>query len=252
MHSRSQRFELELRNDPAGDRGRSCCPGPRDPRELFDFSGGQELIDEAYDLAPRSSSTGSLPVDDARTARRRKRFRAVGRPHRVAASRPTAAQPREELGGVAWRTRARRSGAMPRNSTPTAAIVSAMPVPTSTRNCGSAWLRFVVSAFRCVHREHDAQVDERGDDGGEHADQRERVLPRVDGGVEHRQLGDEAAGERHTGLGEQEQRQQAGEHGLARRRGRGSRRACGRSSPRRATTVTTANAPNTISAYASR
>jgi NTE family protein len=49
-HSRNQRFELELRHA-----GRDVevvqLPRPRDTRDLFDFSGAEALIDEAYDLA---------------------------------------------------------------------------------------------------------------------------------------------------------------------------------------------------------
>ena len=50
MHSRSQRFELEMRNIPAGV-DVVVLPRPTDARELFDFSGGRELIDEAHRLA---------------------------------------------------------------------------------------------------------------------------------------------------------------------------------------------------------
>jgi NTE family protein len=50
MHSRSQRFELEMRNVPPSVHV-IVLPRPKDPRDLFDFSGGRELIDEAYDLA---------------------------------------------------------------------------------------------------------------------------------------------------------------------------------------------------------
>jgi NTE family protein len=50
MHSRSQRFELEMRNIPPHVQV-IVLPRPQDPRELFDFSGGRELIDEAHRLA---------------------------------------------------------------------------------------------------------------------------------------------------------------------------------------------------------
>jgi NTE family protein len=49
-HSRSQRFELELRRLPAGVQV-IVLPRPHDPRELFDFSGARQLIDEAHRLA---------------------------------------------------------------------------------------------------------------------------------------------------------------------------------------------------------
>ena len=58
MHSRSQRFELEMRNIPAGV-DVVVLPRPTDARELFDFSGGRELIDEAHRLARERSSIGS-------------------------------------------------------------------------------------------------------------------------------------------------------------------------------------------------
>jgi len=50
MHARSQRFELELRYAPPSVEI-VVLPRPRDARDLFDFSGGKELIDEAYSLA---------------------------------------------------------------------------------------------------------------------------------------------------------------------------------------------------------
>ena len=52
MHSRNQRFELELRNIPPGVEV-VVLPRPTRPRELFDFSGGEALIDEALPSAPR-------------------------------------------------------------------------------------------------------------------------------------------------------------------------------------------------------
>jgi NTE family protein len=50
MHSRSQRFDLEMRNLPPSVQV-VVLPRPKDARDLFDFSGGRELIDEAYRLA---------------------------------------------------------------------------------------------------------------------------------------------------------------------------------------------------------
>jgi NTE family protein len=50
MHARNQRFELELRHAPANVEI-IVLPRPRDTRDLFDFSGARQLIDEAYDLA---------------------------------------------------------------------------------------------------------------------------------------------------------------------------------------------------------
>src|SRR4051812_40510200 len=49
MHARNQRFELELRHAPPNVEI-IVLPRPRDTRDLFDFSGARELIDEAYDL----------------------------------------------------------------------------------------------------------------------------------------------------------------------------------------------------------
>ncbi len=50
MHARNQRYELERRQ--AIDRVDIIdLPRPRDPRELFDFSGARELIDDAYRLS---------------------------------------------------------------------------------------------------------------------------------------------------------------------------------------------------------
>jgi NTE family protein len=50
MHARNQRFELELRHAPPNVEI-FVLPRPRDTRDLFDFSGARELIDQAYDLA---------------------------------------------------------------------------------------------------------------------------------------------------------------------------------------------------------
>jgi NTE family protein len=63
--SRKQRYELELRNVPESVE-LVQLPAPPDERELFDFSGGQPLIDSAYELANRA-------LDDADAARRRRR-----------------------------------------------------------------------------------------------------------------------------------------------------------------------------------
>jgi NTE family protein len=51
--SRDQRFELELQWVPKGV-DLVVLPAPVDDREFFDFSGGQALIDEAYQLAQRT------------------------------------------------------------------------------------------------------------------------------------------------------------------------------------------------------
>ena len=47
--SRDQRFELELQHVP-DDIELVVLPPPVDDRDFFDFTGGKELIDEAYRL----------------------------------------------------------------------------------------------------------------------------------------------------------------------------------------------------------
>jgi hypothetical protein len=49
LHSRNQRYELERRHMPAGVELIEL-PRPRDTRDIFDFSGGEALIEEAYQL----------------------------------------------------------------------------------------------------------------------------------------------------------------------------------------------------------
>jgi NTE family protein len=63
--SRKQRYELELRNVPETVELLEL-PAPPDERELFDFSGGRELIEAAYELATQT-------LDDAEAARGRRR-----------------------------------------------------------------------------------------------------------------------------------------------------------------------------------
>jgi NTE family protein len=48
-HSRNQRFELELRQDHPGIEV-VLLPRPRDERDLFDFTGAEALIEDAYRL----------------------------------------------------------------------------------------------------------------------------------------------------------------------------------------------------------
>jgi NTE family protein len=66
--SRDQRFELELQWVPR-DVELVMLPAPIDDRELFDFSGADALLNEAYDLAVRTLDTHETMV--ARPARRR-------------------------------------------------------------------------------------------------------------------------------------------------------------------------------------
>ncbi|HEY5013619.1 MAG TPA: patatin-like phospholipase family protein [Acidimicrobiia bacterium] len=60
VHARNQRYELECRHVPAGVELIEL-PRPRDTRDIFDFSGGEALIEEAYQL--------TLAALDARTGR---------------------------------------------------------------------------------------------------------------------------------------------------------------------------------------
>lgn len=69
--SRGQRHQLELRHVPK-DVGVVELPRPADGRELFDFAGGEELIEEAYSLAHRA-----LDAHDTRKPRRRFPWRAA-------------------------------------------------------------------------------------------------------------------------------------------------------------------------------
>ena len=69
--SRSLRFDLELRAIPPGVEV-VLLPRPRDPRELFDFSGGQELIDEAYELASAELDRVAEAAPEKKPRRRRR------------------------------------------------------------------------------------------------------------------------------------------------------------------------------------
>ena len=69
-HARSQRFELELQHVPPSVEV-IVLPRPRDPRDLFDFSGARELIDAAYEVASEAlDRVATAPV----TADSRRRF----------------------------------------------------------------------------------------------------------------------------------------------------------------------------------
>ncbi len=63
--SRKQRFDLELRSVPETVEV-ILLPAPVDDRELFDFSGGRKLMDDAHGLAEQA-------LDDAEAAKRRRR-----------------------------------------------------------------------------------------------------------------------------------------------------------------------------------
>jgi len=80
-HARSQRYDLDMRFAPT-DVQVIELPRPRDARDLFDFSGARELIDEAYDLTcgmldrlERETVVEMHPADESVTAERRRRFR---------------------------------------------------------------------------------------------------------------------------------------------------------------------------------
>ena len=70
MHSRSQRFELEMRH-VRPDVQVVVLTRPPDTRELFDFSGGQALIDEAHRLARNELDTLAATTSADRRPRRR-------------------------------------------------------------------------------------------------------------------------------------------------------------------------------------
>jgi NTE family protein len=83
-HARSQRYDLERRITPPEVQVIEL-PRPRDPRDLFDFSGAHELIDQAYDLAAtkldrieRETVVDIEEVAEER-AERRRRFRRLRR-----------------------------------------------------------------------------------------------------------------------------------------------------------------------------
>jgi hypothetical protein len=72
-HSRNQRFDVELRQAHPGVEI-VVLPRPRDTRDLFDFSGAEALMDEAYELA--TAALDSEPAADAPDrARWLRRFR---------------------------------------------------------------------------------------------------------------------------------------------------------------------------------
>jgi len=88
MHARNQRYELERRT--AVDHVDIIdLPRPRDSRELFDFSGADELIEAAYTLsmakldeyerdlvaAREAAAAETTAIDEARVRDQRRRFR---------------------------------------------------------------------------------------------------------------------------------------------------------------------------------
>jgi NTE family protein len=90
-HSRNMRFEIERRFLPAGVEILEL-PKPADEREVFDFTGGEQLIDAAYELgrdflaaqAGRRSPPTAMERDEAY---RRLRWPRVGRRRPAPATR---------------------------------------------------------------------------------------------------------------------------------------------------------------------
>jgi hypothetical protein len=80
-HARNQRYELERRHLPPGVELIEL-PRPRDTRDIFDFSGGEALIEEAYSL-----SLTALDAHDRgdRVAARRRHHLPFRRPRAVEA-----------------------------------------------------------------------------------------------------------------------------------------------------------------------
>ncbi|MGQ0826174.1 MAG: patatin-like phospholipase family protein [Actinomycetota bacterium] len=73
MHSRNLRYELEKRNASPGVQIVEL-PRPQDPRDLFDFSGSKELIDEAHRLCGDALDKllAPVPLDTQRNPLRRR------------------------------------------------------------------------------------------------------------------------------------------------------------------------------------
>lgn len=74
LHSRNQRYELERRHMPPGVELIEL-PRPRDTRDIFDFSGGEALIEEAYQLTiaaldAHDRVNGGAPDDKHPSSRR--------------------------------------------------------------------------------------------------------------------------------------------------------------------------------------
>jgi NTE family protein len=73
LHARNARFEHELRNLPSGV-DVTVLPRPYDGRSVLDFSGAEDLIEEAYELAAGALATAEdAEAPPRRTLRRRSR-----------------------------------------------------------------------------------------------------------------------------------------------------------------------------------
>jgi NTE family protein len=81
QHARNQRYELERRHLPPGVELIEL-PRPRDTRDIFDFSGGEALIEEAYSLG-----LAALDAHERgeRVAARRRHYLPFRRPRAVEA-----------------------------------------------------------------------------------------------------------------------------------------------------------------------
>ncbi len=73
-HSRNQRFELEMRY-MRPDVDVVVLPRPRDTRDLFDFSGAEVIMDEAYELACAHLDAADAAPEEPDRARWLRRFR---------------------------------------------------------------------------------------------------------------------------------------------------------------------------------
>ena len=90
-------------------------------------------------------------------------------------------------------------GKMPTKIVKTTAAAIARPIENGIAD-GLVGIRRIADP----HRHHDPQIEERCHDRGQHGDDRDGVAVDFDRGLDDAELGDEAARERHAGLGEQE------------------------------------------------
>ena len=124
---------------------------------------------------------------------------------------------------------------MPSTTVTPAVTASTTHVPASTRRSLRPLGDLAVARCGGATAERDAQVGERGDDGGDGADRRRaRSRPRLAAAENTSSLATKPLVSGMPGLREQEQHEQAAEHRPARRRGRGGRRSEWSSSPWRA------------------
>ena len=207
--SRNQRFDLKLRHAPP-EVDVVVLPNPSDQRELFDFSDSMMLIEEAHHLAARAldeheaerARPASVPAAAGSAAAPRWRDALLRD-----AQRPSGAHRDQRSMKVASLARSRKApGRMPITRVSAAVTARTTAAGGSTRSGRRRGLGFLRRLFAArVHRHHDPQVEEPGDDRHEHADDGQVVQAGVDRGCEHLELGHESSGHRHPGLGEQEE-----------------------------------------------